>query len=89
MESYHEDLDWDGHVAKIKNQTNRIREMIRRSYEDKNVKNIVQLYKSLVRPHLEYAVQAWKPDKQFEKVQRQATKMIKGLASLPYNQTKY
>ena len=63
MESYHEDLDWDGHVAKIKNQTNRIREMIRRSYEDKNVKNIVQLYKSIVRAQLEYAVEAWRPYK--------------------------
>ena len=53
-----ENLDWDAHVAKATNQANRIHGILRRSYEDKMVKNIVQLYQSLVRPHLEYAVQA-------------------------------
>ena len=47
----------------------------------------MQLYKSLVRPHLEYAVQAWRLYKQkdvdqIEKVQRLATKRIRDLASL-------
>ena len=60
--SIQEDIDWDAHVAKVTNQANRILGMIR-SYEDKSVKNTVQLYKSLVRPHLEYAVQAWRPYK--------------------------
>ena len=59
-----ENFDWDAHVAKVTNQTNRILEMRRRSYEDKSVKNIVQIYKFLERPHLEYAVQAWRPYKQ-------------------------
>ena len=86
-----EDLDWDAHVAKVTNQANRILEMIRRSYEDKCVTNIVQLYKSFVRPHLGYAVQAWRHYKQkhvdqIEKAQRRTTKMIRGLASLPYDQ---
>ena len=56
-----EDLDWDVHVDKVTTQANLILVMIRRSYEDKSVKNIVQLYKPLVRPHLEYEVQAWIP----------------------------
>ena len=85
-----EDLDWDAHVVKVTNLANRILGIIRRSSEDKSVKNVVQLHKSLARPHLKYAVQAWRPNKQnhvgqIEKVQRRATKMIRGLASLPYN----
>ena len=50
---------------------------------------IVRLYKSLVRPQLEYCVQAWRPYHQkdidnLEKVQRRATRMIAGLSQLDY-----
>ena len=50
---------------------------------------MLPLYKSMVRPHLDYCIQAWKPhlrkdvDK-LEKVQRRATKMIEGLEGLGY-----
>ena len=47
------------------------------------------LYKSKVRPHLKYAVQAWCPNKisyikLLEGVQRQFTKCIPELIKLPY-----
>jgi ribonucleases P/MRP protein subunit RPP40 len=48
-------------------------------------------YGSFVQPHLEYRVQAWshynkKDTLQLEKVQRRATKMVKGLGKLDYEE---
>jgi len=53
---------------------------------------MLRLYKSLVRPHLEYCTAAWSPhyckDKELiERVQRRFTRMIPDLEDLPYEQT--
>ena len=50
---------------------------------------MVLLHKGLVRPHLEYFVQAWSPHqmgeiKLIEGVQRRFTKMITGIKELCY-----
>ena len=61
--------------------------MIRRhiTYREKSL--IVPLYKAIVRPHLEYCIQAWSPYLRkdidmLEKIKRMATKLIPGLRDL-------
>ena len=68
---------------------NQILGMIKRTIESRDKEIIVKLYKTLVRPHLEYCVQAWNPFLKkdielLEKVQRRATKMVNGCRNLSY-----
>ena len=66
---------------------NQVLGMIRRNitYKEKSV--IIPLYKPIVRPHLEYCIQAWSPYLRkdidmLEKIQRRETKLIPGLRDL-------
>ena len=65
--------------------------MIKRNIKFKSKSVIVKLYKSLVRPRLEYCIQAWSPHLRkdidmIERVQRRATKMIEGFRDLSYEE---
>ena len=84
-----QNLDVGQHIGAVTGKANQILGMIARSYDDKRRKNIIQLYKTLVRPILEYASPIWRPYKQkhvdvLESIQRRATKMIEGLGEMAY-----
>ena len=58
---------------------------IRRPIMYKEKQLTVPLYKAIVRPHLEYCIQAWGPYRKkdkLERIQRRATKMIPELRDL-------
>ena len=63
-------------------EANRLLGMLKMTFESRDPKLWKELYVSLVRPHLEYAVQAWNPHLQgeidkIERVQRRAIRSKK------------
>ena len=80
--------------ASAANKANQILGMIKRNIKWKDKDVITRLYKALVRPRLEYCVQAWSPNLQkdidlLERVQRRATKIIDGLRYKTYEERLY
>jgi len=63
--------------------------MVKRHFRELEKDDFMVIYKSYIRPHLVYCVQAWSPhlvkDKDcLEQIQRRATKLVKGFKKLTY-----
>ena len=84
-----DDLKASTQCTQAYSKANRMLGMINRSIVYKRQDIMLCLYKTLVRPHLEYCTAAWSPhyikDKVLlERVQRRFTRMIPVLKELPY-----
>ena len=82
-------LDSGAHVSKIIIKANAVLGVLKRTFLHADDELLLLLYKSLVRPLLEYAVQVWCPSKQkdikrIEAVQRRATRLLRGCRGLEY-----
>ena len=83
------DLKMANHCVQACNTANRTLGMIKRTIQFRDPATLLQLYKSLVRPHLEYCSPVWSPyyvkDKQLiEKVQHRFTKLFPDLSGMSY-----
>ena len=83
------DLKWEKQVEKSCKKANRVLGYISRNFRYKSKDIVLQLYKTLARPHLEYGVQFWSPHLRkdivkMERIQRKATKMIPELRHKSY-----
>ena len=85
----HKSLKPSRHIAEVVKKANRVLGIIKRSFTYQEKEILLPLYKSLVRPILEYCSPAWNPYLRqdivlIEKVQRRFTRMIPGFNGLPY-----
>ena len=60
------DLSWKDHILEITARSNRILGSLKKAFVSRDSQLWKNLYISLVRPHLEYAVQVWSPTKEMD-----------------------
>jgi len=86
-----DDLKWEQQCSQTVAKANKVLGLIKRNFIDRSKEAIIPLFKSLVRPHLEYCCQIWNPHyikdiKLVEGVQRRATKIVWGMENLDYEE---
>jgi hypothetical protein len=75
------DLSWNNHINKVTSKANKALGFVRRNLSNTPRQVKVQMYRALIRPHLEYAAGAWDPYTQknireLEMVQRRTARFV-------------
>jgi len=83
------DLKFSKQCIAVEKKAQKLLGYIKRQFGYRNKEIVLSLYNSLVRPHLEYAVQFWNPSyrkdiTRLERVQARATKLIPELRHMSY-----
>lgn len=90
-----ESLKWEKQIQKSVSKAKQIIGWVRRNVISRDKETMLTIYKSLIRPHLEYCVQVWNLPakhgnwnmiKDIESVQRDFTRLIDNLWSLTYKE---
>ena len=89
--TFDENLNFDSHIHNIVNKANQMLGIVKRTFCNLDAKIFNSLYKSMVRPHLEYANSIWHPylikhSILIEKVQRRATKLVRECKGMSYKE---
>lgn len=86
-------LDWNEHISACIKKANSMVAWVTRSLISRDSEVMLQIYKSMIRPHIEYCVQLWSPLPNhgnwglifaLEDIQRKYTRLIDGIGLLPY-----
>ena len=84
-------LNFEKHINYSINKANKVMAVARKTFDYMDKDIFLQIYKGMVRPHLEYASSVWAPHlvkhvEALESVQRRATKLVPGLSNLEYSE---
>jgi len=82
------DMKWEKQCIAAVKKMNRVLGMIKRNLIDRSKET---MYKSMVRPHLQYCIPMWSPYlikdiKLIEGVRRRATKLVEGIGNWSYDE---
>jgi hypothetical protein len=83
-------LKWDDQVKSAAAKANKALGTLQRTFKCWDQQMLKQLFSVYVRPHLEYAIQAWRPYyqldiKRLERVQLRATRLVHSLRDLDHD----
>ena len=86
---FDKELTFNNHIQTCINKANQMIGLIKRTFINIDNNIFTKLYKALVRPHLEYGNVIWHPKYKYqsmavERVQRRATKFVKGCKNMDY-----
>ena len=84
-------LSFDSHIQAVVNKANKVLGIMKRTFTHMDSDIFLRLYKTMVRPHLEYANVIWSPhlirlSQDLERVQRRATRLVPDCSDLSYDQ---